>query len=146
MASSPDMMWGIKSETRGTNAAQGFALIAGLAYVAFGLIGWFFTGFDNFTENTNEALFGIFAINPYANFVLMAIGAAWLLSALVLTGPAAEGANFAIGGFLVVAAVLGFLGYFTALLSVDNPMDPVNFLHLIAGVLSVLFSGLFGNR
>lgn len=146
MADRAEKKWGIRPRTGVESTSQGFALIAGLAYATFGVIGFFFTGFDNFTQNTNERLFGIFAINPFANFVLISIGAAWLLAALVLSRPAAEGANFAIGGFLVVAAVLGYLGYFTILLSVDNPMDPVNFLHLVAGVLSVLFSGLLGGR
>lgn len=140
MADSGEMVWGIRSRTGVESPAHGFALIAGAAYAAFGVIGFFFTGFDNFTENTGERLFGIFAINPFANFVLIAIGALWIFAALMLSRPAAQGANFAVGGFLVVVAVLGFLGYFTILLSVDEPLDPVNFLHLVVGVLSILFS------
>lgn len=104
------------------------------------MIGFFFTGFDNFTENTGERLFGIFAINPFANVVLIGIGALWIFAALVLSHPAAQGANFAMGGFLVLAAVLGYLGYLSILLAVDEPLDPVNFLHLVVGVLSILFS------
>lgn len=145
MTDRPERVWGIRSQSGVQTVAQGFALIAGLSYVAIGVIGYFFTGFDNFTENTGEELFGIFAINPFHNFVHIGVGAVWLLAALMLSRPATEGVNFAIGGFYLVAAVLGFLGYFTTLLAIDNPLDPVNFLHLVTAVVAVLFSGLIGS-
>lgn len=145
MADMPERVWGIRTRTGVENSSQGFALIAGLGLVVLGAIGFFFTGFDNFTENTDERLFGIFAINPFHNFMHIGVGAIWLFAALMLSRSATEGANFAIGGFLVVAAVLGFLGYFTSLLSIDNPIDPANVLHLAAGVAAVVFSGLIGS-
>ncbi|MPZ65599.1 MAG: DUF4383 domain-containing protein [Pseudonocardiaceae bacterium] len=141
MTTRPDMVYGI-SPGGETSISQGFALIAGMACVILGVLGFFFTGFDNFTENTDEKLLGIFAINPFHNVVLIGVGAIWLLAAFVLTRPATEGVNFAIGGFLVLAAVLGYLGYLD-LLGIGGP-DPVSFLHLIVGVLAVLFSGLTG--
>lgn len=145
MTDRPERVWGIRSQSGVQTVAQGFALIAGLTYVAIGVIGYFFTGFDNFTENTGEALFGLLAINPFHNFVHIGTGAVWLLAALLLSGPATEGVNFAIGGFYLVAAVLGFLGYFTVLLGIDDPLDPVNFFHLVTAVVAVLFSGLIGS-
>lgn len=148
MTGSPDMVWGYGPRGSfkpggGKSASQWFAFIAGVSYVGIGLIGFFITGFDSFTEVSGEKALGIFSINPFHNIVHIGVGALWLTAALLLTRPAAEGANFAIGGFYVLAAVLGYLGYLN-LVGIDAALDPVNFFHLISGVLSVLFSGLIG--
>jgi len=141
-----DVVWGVKETMGSGGLAKRFALIAGLIYVAIGVIGFFPTGFNNPTENTGEALFGIFAITPAHNVVHLGVGALWLVAAFLLTRPAAEGTNFAIGGFYVLAAVLGYFGILDLLAVHSGFGDPDFYLHLITGVISLLFGGLLGSR
>lgn len=147
MTTRPDMVYGIRPEggfqSGGKSASQWFAMIVGLSYAGIGVIGFFFTGFDAFTEVTGETALGIFSINPFHNVVHIGVGAVFLTSAFLLTRPAADGTNFAVGGFYVLAAILGYLGYLN-LVGINTALDPVNFFHLVTGVLAVLFSGLIG--
>ena len=141
----PDVVWGVKESASVGVLPQQFALVAGLVYVAIGVIGFFSTGFNSFTEPTGEKLLGIFAITPMHNVVHLGVGALWLLAAFVLTRPAAEGTNLAIGGFYVLAAVLGYLG-FLDLLAISSGFGDLDFyLHLITGVVSLLFAGVLGS-
>ena len=142
----PDVVWGVKESASVGVLPQQFALVAGLVYVAIGVIGFFSTGFNSFTEPTGDKLLGIFAITPMHNVVHLGVGALWLLAAFVLTRPAAEGTNLAIGGFYVLAAVLGYLG-FLDLLAISSGFGDLDFyLHLITGVVSLLFAGVLGSR
>ena len=141
MTLGPEDKFGIKIQSRGLGKTfeQKYAILAGSVYVAVGVIGFFWTGlFTNFTERTNEALFGIFYINPFHNVVHLAVGLLWLGAAFTLTPAGTEGVNLAIGGFYVLAAVLGFLGYLS-LVSVPGGNDPDNYLHLISGLATVVF-------
>lgn len=141
-----DVVWGVRESVGVGSLAKQFALLAGLVYVGIGVIGFFPTGFNNPTENTGEALFGIFAVTPMHNVVHLGVGALWLLAAFVLTRTAAEGTNLAIGGFYVLAAVLGYLGFLDILAVSAGLADPDFYLHLITGVVSLLFAGLLGSR
>ena len=144
--SGTDVKWGIRPSLGvGDSPAHKFALVAGLVYVAIGVLGFFFTGFDSFTEATDEALLGLFHVTPLHNVVHILIGAVWLLAALALTRPAAEGVNLAIAGFYVLAAVLGYLGALE-LLGIHAGLDADNFLHAGTGVISLLFAGLIPTR
>jgi hypothetical protein len=138
-------VWGIQRDVGVGSLAKKFALLAGLVYVVSGVIGFFFTGFDNFTEVTDEALFGLFHLTPLHNVVHIGVGALWLIAGLTLTNTAAEGVNLAIAGFYVLAAVIGYLGYLE-LLGVHAGLDADNFLHAITGVVSLLFAGLIPSR
>ena len=141
MTVDPENKFGIKIQSRGQSRTleQNYALLAGAVYVAIGVIGFFWTGlFTNFTERTNEALFGIFYINPFHNVVHLALGAIWIGAALVLTPAGTEGVNFAIAGFYLLAAILGFLGYLS-LVSVPGGNDPDNYLHLLTAVVTLVF-------
>lgn len=137
----PDVVWGVQPQIGSGSIPKKFALVAGLAYVVGGVIGFFFTGFTNFTENTGVSLFGIFHLTPFHNIVHLGVGALWLLAAFTLTNAATEGLNLAIGGVYVLAAVLGFLGYLT-FLGVMPRYDADFFLHLITGVVTLLFAGI----
>jgi len=142
----PDVVWGIRESVGVGGIAKQFALIAGLVYVGIGVVGFVVTGFNNFTVPTNEALLGIFEITPMHNIVHAGVGALWLLAALALTRTGAEGVNFAIGGFYVLAAVLGYLGILR-ILGIDSGLGvPDFYLHLATGVVSLLFAGLIGSR
>jgi Domain of unknown function (DUF4383) len=141
---SPEDKFGIKIQSRRASRTldQNYSLIAGLVYIVIGIVGFFYTGFSSFTEVTDNALLGIFYLNPFHNIVHIGVGAFWLLGALALTPPGNQGLNIAIGGFYVLAAVLGFLGYLS-LVSVPAAFDPDNFLHLFSGLLTLIFgSGL----
>jgi len=141
----PDLVWGIRSSTGVDSLAKRFALLAGLVYVGIGVVGFAFTGFNSFTEPSGEALLGLFPITPLHNVVHLGVGVLWLLAAFALTNVAAEGANLAIAGFYVLAAVLGFLG-FLELLAVRPGLDADNFLHAITGVVTLLFAGILPSR
>ncbi len=132
--------WGFQSRSGVEGIAKKYAMFAGSVYVGVGLIGFLVTGFNNFTLYTGETLL-IFGITPFHNVVHIGIGAVWLLAAFALTRPAAEGTNFAIGAFYVLAAVLGYLGALE-FLGVMAPLAADNFLHLITGLVTLAFSGL----
>ncbi len=145
---SPEDKFGIKIQSRRAPRTldQNFSLIAGLVYVTIGVIGFFYTGFGNFTEVTDNALFGIFLLNPFHNIVHIGLGAFWLLGAFALTPAGNQGLNIAIGGFYVLAALLGFLGYLS-LISVPGGFDADNFLHLLSGLPALIFgSGLLSGQ
>ena len=145
---SPEDKFGIKIQSRRAPRTldQNFSLIAGLVYVTIGVIGFLYTGFGNFTEVTDDALFGIFLVNPFHNIVHIGLGAFWLLGAFALTPAGNQGLNIAIGGFYVLAALLGFLGYLS-LISVPAGFDADNFLHLLSGLPALIFgSGLLSGQ
>jgi hypothetical protein len=141
----PEVVWGVQSHTGVDSLPKKFALVAGLVYAVTGVIGFFFTGFSNFTEMTQRSLFGIFHLTPFHNIVHIGVGGLWLLAAFVLTRPAAEGVNLAIAGVYVLAAVLGYLGSLE-FLGIMPGLDADNFLHLVTGVVSLAFAGLIPSR
>lgn len=138
-------VWGIRSSTGVDTPPKKFALVVGVVYVAIGVLGFFFTGFSHFTEMTGDSLFGIFHLTPFHNIVHIGIGALYLLAALALTAPAAEGVNLAVAGVLVLAAVLGYLGTLE-FLGVMPGFEPDFFLHLGLGLASLVFAGLIPFR
>lgn len=122
--------------------AHKYSLVAGVAYLALGVVGSFRTGLSGGTDMMNDMLFGIFMINPFHNVVHLTVGVLWLLGAFVLTAAGAEGLNLALGSFWVLATVLGFLGYLSAL-AVMPGTTPDNFLHLATAIATlVLGTGL----
>ncbi|HEV8176061.1 MAG TPA: DUF4383 domain-containing protein [Gemmatimonadales bacterium] len=138
--------WGIRSDSPGAGSlSQKFALVAGLAYLVGGVIGFLFTGLNDTTEFTGESLFGIFHLTPMHNVVHVGVGALWLIAALTLTNVACEGVNFAIAGVYVLAAILGYLGYLE-MLGIHAGLDADNFLHAVTGVVTLLFAGLIPSR
>jgi Domain of unknown function (DUF4383) len=141
-----EQKFGIQLESRGRGRTfeQNVSMILGSVYVMGGILGFFVSGFANFTEMTNHQLFGIFQINPYHNIVHIGLGAFWLLGALALTPAGNEGLNIAIGGIYALATVLGFLGYFS-LLSIPPGVNGDNLLHLVTALVTLTFgTGLIG--
>jgi len=100
-------------------------------------------GFNNVTEMTHHALFGIFMLNPYHHIVHIGIGTFWLLGAFVLTPAGNEGLNISIGGIYARATVIGFLGYLSLLSIPAGFAVGDNWLHLVTAVATLIFgSGL----
>lgn len=147
----PEQKFGIQLQSRGAprTLEQNASMVLGSIYFVGGVIGLFVTGFSNPTElYPVRALWGIFALNPYHNYVHIAIGSLWFLGAFALTAAGNEGLNIAIGGIYVLATVIGFLGYLN-LLAITTT-DPDNWLHLVTALATLIFgTGLlrvFGGR
>ena len=140
MVMSAEDKFGIQLQSRGRGRVfeQNFSLILGSIYIVGGIIGFFVSGFSNFTEMTDHHLFGLFLINPYHNIVHIGLGAFWLLGAFALTSAGNEGLNIAIGGIYALATVLGFLGYLS-LLSIPPGANGDNFLHLVTALVTLIF-------
>lgn len=134
----PALKFGIGGGGGSRTVAQKFSLLFGTVYTVVGVGGFFVTGFANVTEMTNHKFLGIFMLNPFHNVVHIGVGALWLLGALALSAPATEGLNVAIGGFYLLATVLGWFGYLS-LVSIPSGPDPDQFLHLVTGVATMLF-------
>ena len=118
----------------GTSFAQRVMPIIGAFYVLIGVVGFFITGFSNFLQNTGDSLIG-FSINPFHNFVHLAIGAFLIIMSRQSTS-VAEGACLGVGLFYVSAFVIGVVGGTNlTILSMQGAGDLENFNHLINGVL-----------
>jgi hypothetical protein len=108
--------------------------LIGAFYVAIGIIGFFVTGFDNFFQDTSDKIVG-FSINPFHNFVHLAIGA-FLIIMSRQSAPVAEGATMGVGLFYIVAFVIGVTAPDNlTILSMHGAGDLENFNHIVFGVL-----------
>jgi hypothetical protein len=128
------------------------ALALGVFYVVIGIIGFFSTGFSDFTQNTNDTIVG-FQVNPAHNVVHMAVGT-FLLAMSRFSAPVTEGGLMGVGLFYVVAFVIGFVD--TSPIQVGEKVDSLtiismkgsgdleNFNHLFFGVVA-LVSGLLSS-
>ena len=127
---------------RGTSTrspAQTFALAFGAVYLLIGVLGFAFTGFDNFATFSQDELI-LFPVNPLHNIVHLAIGAAWIGASRAHA--TAKAANLGIGVVYLLVALLGFLEveFVAELLNIrEGAGDPDNFLHLVSGAAGVFF-------
>lgn len=129
---------------QGQSLAQRIGPLFGALYVGIGIVGFFVTGFDNFVQNTDEALFG-FAINPMHNLVHLAIGAFLIIMSTRRSMPAAEGAIMGVGLFYVVAFVIGSISKDNlTIISMYGYTDLENYNHLVNGV-ALLSLGLISS-
>ena len=122
------------------------ALLFGLGYVGIGIIGFFVTGFSDFTQNTDDAILG-FQVNPAHNLVHLAVGT-FLLAMSRFSAPVTEGALMGVGLFYVVAFVIGFID--TTPLKIGESVDSLtiismkgsgdleNFNHLLNGLIALV--------
>jgi hypothetical protein len=108
--------------------------------LVLGILGFILTGFTNFTEMTNHAVFGLFQTNGFHNVVYLILGVFWLLGAFALTPPGNQGMNIAVGGALLLVAVLGFLGYWS-LLSIPPGVNGDNILDLAVAIATLIVGG-----
>jgi Domain of unknown function (DUF4383) len=141
---SPEDKFGIKLDSKPgpRTIDQQYSMIIGLVVLILGILGFFLTGFTNFTEMTNHAIFGIFQTNGFHNLVYVIFGLLWILGAFALTPAGNQGLNIAAGGALLLVAVLGFLGYMS-LLSIPPGINGDNLLHLVVALVTLIVgSGL----
>ena len=119
---------------RQDSLAQRVAPLFGALYITIGVLGFFVTGFDNFVQNTNEALIG-FSINPMHNLVHLLIGIFLIVMATRPSVPVAEGAVLGVGLFYVTAFVIGTVAPDNlTIISMYGHGDLENFNHLVNGV------------
>jgi uncharacterized protein DUF4383 len=139
---SPEEKFGIKYQTKPgpRTIDQKYSLLLGIVALLLGVLGFILTGFTNFTEMTNHSILGLFQTNGFHNLVYLILGLLWLMGAFALTPPGNQGLNIAIGGALLLVAVLGFLGYWS-LLSIPAGMNGDNLLDLVLALATVIVGG-----
>ncbi|MGE0296722.1 DUF4383 domain-containing protein [Pseudonocardia sp.] len=144
-AEGSDNNWGIGTAFGAGSLPNKFAVAAGIVCLLLGVVGFFVTGFSDFTEQKDTLLLGLFHLTPMYNVALLGIGGLWLFAGLALTTTAVEGVNFAMAGFFVLAAVLGYLGALP-LFGIPAGFSADVLLLVVLGVVSLLFAGLVPAR
>ena len=118
------------------NLAQTLMPLFGLLYVGIGVIGFAFTGFNNFLANTADYLLipGL-SVNPFHNVVHLAIGG-FLIIMSRQAPTTAEGACLGVGIFYVAAFVIGFVGPTNlTIIGMQGRLDLENVNHLLNGAV-----------
>lgn len=144
----PEDKFGIKlySKPGPRTIDQIYSLLLGLVVLVLGVIGFIQTGFTNFTEMTDHSILGLFQTNGFHDLVYIIFGLLWMLGAFALTPAGNQGMNIAVGGSLLLVAILGFLGYLS-LLSIPAGINGDNLLHLAVALASVIVGGgLFSGK
>ncbi len=139
---SPEDKFGIKVQSKpgARTIDQKYSVLLGLVVLVLGILGFILTGFTNFTEMTDHAIFGLFQTNGFHNTIYLILGVFWLLGAFALTPPGNQGMNIAVGGALLLVAVLGFLGYWS-LLSIPPGFNGDNILDLAVAIATLIVGG-----
>ncbi|HEV7805772.1 MAG TPA: DUF4383 domain-containing protein [Solirubrobacteraceae bacterium] len=116
--------------------AQRIMPLFGALYIGIGVIGFAFTGFGSFLQNTDDyILISGLSVNPFHNVVHIAIGAFLLIMSRQSTSTA-EGACLGVGIFYVAAFVIGFVGPTNlTIISMQGRGDLENVNHLLNGVI-----------
>ena len=138
----PEEKFGIKLQSRPGPASidQKYSVLLGLVVIVLGILGFILTGFTNYTEMTDHFILGLFQTNGFHNTVYIIVGLLWLLGAYALTPAGNQGMNIAVGGALLIVAVLGFMGYWS-LLSIPPGVNGDNLLHLVVALASLIVGG-----
>jgi hypothetical protein len=137
----PEVRFGIRLSKPGPRTLdQMYSVIIGLVVIVLGIVGFFVTGFENFTEMTDHEFLGLLHMNGFHNLVYIILGVWWLLGAFALTPAGNQGLNIAMGGALALVAVLGALGYLS-LLSIPGGITPNTILLLAVAVATLIFGG-----
>jgi Domain of unknown function (DUF4383) len=128
----------------GKSLAQRVGPFFGAVLVVIGVVGFFVTGFQGFTQVTGHELLGM-GVNPFHNLAYILAGV-WLIVVCTRgTAAAAEGTLVGAGLFLIVLFVIGVVGSDNlTIISMRGEDDPGNFLHLVVGV-ALLASGLMSS-
>jgi uncharacterized membrane protein YuzA (DUF378 family) len=111
---------------------QTLALIIGIVYLLVGILGFFVTGFDNFTVHDHSQTLLGFAINPLHNIVHVIIGLAGIL--LWRTRNAARLYGWLLGIGYGATAVYGFLVVNNPDADILNINHADNWLHVVSAL------------
>ena len=126
-----------RSVARTWTAAQRFAVLFGVVYLAVAVAGFALTGFSLTGHHAHTLV--VFAVNPLHNYIHLALGVIWLAGAP--RHSTARVANLVIGVVLGLVTVLGFFGGM-GMLGMSGLADPDNFLHLITATLALYFGSV----
>ncbi|MFD4422222.1 DUF4383 domain-containing protein [Agromyces sp. NPDC058484] len=119
------------------------ATVFGAVYVLVGLLGFAVTGGVGFIATEGGLLLGLFQVNPLANIVHIAIGAAFLVAGFA-NAAAAKTVNIVVGGTYLLLGIVGFfLAGTAANILALNTAD--HFLHLASAIV-LLGVGLGAER
>jgi hypothetical protein len=128
----------------GTSLAAKVGVAFGAFYVALGVLGFFVTGFEGFTQNGPDKLLGV-SVNPFHNLVHLGTGAFLLIMSLQKNDAAAEGGIMGVGLFYVTAFVIGVTATNNlTILSMYGEGELANYFHLLSGV-TLLGAGLISS-
>ena len=117
---------------------QSLALVFGAVYLIVGVIGFFWTGFDNFAGNSqHDMLIGLFMINPLHNIAHILVGIVGLALSRTLTGARTYG--WLLAGLYAVLFVYGLIavGKSWDFLNI-NAAD--NVLHILTAVVGLVIA------
>ena len=117
----------------GPSPARLYATAVGAALIVFGIVGFFY-GASFGSPGEVDEVFGIFAVNAWANVLHILSGALGLLVA----GYAARRYALWLGVLYLVLALWGFtIGSSEAILGLLPVNTGINLLHLVLGALGV---------
>lgn len=119
---------------------QTYSVLLGLFVIVLGILGFILTGFTNYTEMTDHAIFGVFQTNGFHNSIYVFLGLLWLVGAFTLTPAGNQGMNIAVGSAMLIVTVLGFMGYWS-LLSIPAGVNGDNILDLAIALASLIIGG-----
>jgi hypothetical protein len=117
---------------------QALALVFGAVYLIVGIIGFFWTGLDNFAGNSqHEMLLGLFMINPLHNIAHVLVGVVGLALSRTLAGARTYGWLLA-----VLYAALFVYGLIAVGKSWDflNINGADNVLHIATAIVGVVIA------
>lgn len=139
---SPEQKFGIKVQSKPgpRTMDQTYSVLLGLIVIVLGILGFILTGFTNYTEMTDHAIFGVFQTNGFHNSIYIFLGLLWLVGAFTLTPSGNQGMNIAVGAAMLIVTVLGFMGYWS-LLSIPAGVNGDNILDLAIALASLIIGG-----
>jgi Na+-translocating ferredoxin:NAD+ oxidoreductase RnfA subunit len=139
---SPEQKFGIKVQSKPgpRTMDQTYSVFLGLIVIVLGILGFILTGFTNYTEMTDHAIFGVFQTNGFHNSIYIFLGLLWLVGAFTLTPAGNQGMNIAVGAAMLIVTVLGFMGYWS-LLSIPAGVNGDNILDLAIALASLIIGG-----
>ena len=118
--------------TEGKGIGQLASIALGLAYAVGGVIGFAVTGFSGVTASRGHKLLFL-TLNPFQDFIHLAIGGLLLYGGLKWNSVANEGILLGVGGIYVVAAVAGFIYAHIPVITIVTAGNADNYLHAITG-------------
>jgi hypothetical protein len=114
--------------------AELYALVAGATLVLTGIVGFFYNAAFTSNRSVHDDLFGIFAVNGWANVLHIATGVLGLLA----VGYFARACALGLGVIYIALAISGFIvGGGHSILSIVPVNTEDNALHLLIGLAGI---------
>lgn len=124
--------------TAGRAPYQWLALVFGVVYLLVGILGFFVTGFDGFTEHDHDQTLLGFAINPLHNIVHLLIGVLGVILWKTRSGARTYGWILAVGYGLV--SIYGLIVAGEADGNILNINGADNGLHIATTIVGLIIA------